>query len=101
MKIKDLGNGNYQTYPITDDMIEVDDIDEWVRTHRPQSFFDKERIAELKDMLKSTDYIVVKIAEADTEEERTQLRQEYADVIRQRKEWRREINELEEELPNQ
>ena len=95
MKIKDLGNGNYQTYPVTDDMIEVDDIDEWVREHRPKSYLDGIRIAELKDLLVSTDYIVVKIAEAETSEEQAELRQRYSDVIEQRKQWRSEINELE------
>jgi malonyl CoA-acyl carrier protein transacylase len=76
-------------------MIEVDDIDEWVREHRPKSYLDAMRIAELKDLLASTDYIVVKIAEAETNEEQAELRQRYADVIAQRKQWREQINELE------
>lgn len=52
----------------------------------------------LKGKLATTDYVVVKMMEADTEEERIQLRQEYADIINQRKEWRAQINQLEEEL---
>ena len=55
------------------------------------------RIASLKYNLASTDWIISKMMEADTEEERIQLRQEYADVINQRKQWRIEINESESE----
>lgn len=47
------------------------------------------RIAELKALLASTDYAVIKIAEGAATPE------EYADVIAQRQAWRAEINELE------
>ena len=47
------------------------------------------RIAELKALLASTDYTVIKIAEGAATPE------EYADVIAQRQAWRAEINELE------
>lgn len=46
------------------------------------------RIAELKALLASTDYTVIKIAEGAATPE------EYADVITQRQAWRAEINEL-------
>ena len=48
-----------------------------------------ERIAQLKGFLRDSDYAVIKIAEGAAAEA------EYADLIARRKEWRREINELE------
>lgn len=51
-------------------------------------------IYELKQKLALTDYIITKIAEAETDEERQAIRTEYADVITQRKVWRAVINEL-------
>lgn len=48
------------------------------------------RISELKQLLRDTDYVVIKIAEGAATTD------EYADVIESRKEWRKEINELEE-----
>ncbi|MEE6207850.1 MAG: hypothetical protein VZR95_07350, partial [Alphaproteobacteria bacterium] len=48
-----------------------------------------ERIAELKQLLSDTDYVVIKIAEGSATKE------DYADVIEQRKAWRNEIRELE------
>ncbi len=92
MKIKDLGNGNYQTFPITDDMIEVSDIDAWVREHRPQSFYDIERIGELKRLLADSDYKAIKYSEGELTEE------EYAPTKEQRRAWREEINTLEARL---
>lgn len=47
------------------------------------------RIAELKRKLEDTDYAVIKIAEGAATQE------EYAEVIEQREEWRKEINKLE------
>lgn len=49
------------------------------------------RINELKQLLADTDYVVIKIAEGSATKE------EYADVIEQRKAWREEIRELENE----
>jgi hypothetical protein len=57
-----------------------------------------QRIAELKKYLSETDYIVAKIAEAETEEEKTELREEYAPKLVLRKKWRSDINELERYL---
>ena len=48
------------------------------------------RIAELKQMLSDTDYILIKLAEDAAS------REEYAEELAQRAEWRKEINELEE-----
>lgn len=49
------------------------------------------RINELKRFLADTDYAVIKIAEGSATFE------EYAEVIAQRRSWREEINELENE----
>lgn len=56
------------------------------------------RIAELKKYLSDTDYIVTKIAECDTEEEKAELKAEYQAKLVLRKQWRRDINELQEYL---
>lgn len=47
------------------------------------------RIAELKQNLANTDYIIIKLAEDCAS------REEYADQLAQRAAWRKEINELE------
>lgn len=47
------------------------------------------RIAELKQMLRDTDYVTIKIAEG------VSTKEEYADILEQRSAWRAEINELE------
>ena len=56
------------------------------------------KILKLKSNLDSTDYIVLKIAEAETDEEKQSLRELYAEELKQRKLWRDEINELEKQL---
>ena len=50
-----------------------------------------EQIAQLKQNLLDTDYVVIKIAEGAAD------KSEYANVIKQRQEWRDKINELEVE----
>lgn len=50
-----------------------------------------ERIAELKQLLADTDYVIIKIAEGSATKE------DYADVIEQRQAWREEIRELSNE----
>ena len=49
----------------------------------------RERVAQLKRLLRDSDYAVIKIAEGAAAEA------EYAELIARRQEWRREINELE------
>ena len=53
-------------------------------------------IAQLKSQLNATDYIVVKIAEMP--EQADAIREEYAEVLANRKLWRARINELESQL---
>lgn len=53
-----------------------------------------QQVVELKAKLADTDYVVIKIAEA-TGEDADALREKYAQVIADRKEWRKQINELE------
>lgn len=55
----------------------------------PDSVKAEERIAELKQQLLDTDYVVIKIAEGSATAE------EYADIIAARRRWRTEINTLE------
>lgn len=50
----------------------------------------QQRIEELKGLLAETDYVVIKIMEGEATEE------EYAEVLANRKLWRKEINELQQ-----
>ena len=50
----------------------------------------QQRIEELKGLLTETDYVVIKIMEGESTEE------EYAEVLANRKFWRKEINELQQ-----
>lgn len=52
----------------------------------------EDKIDALKGKLRDTDYVVLKIAEGAASAE------EYADVIEQRQEWRKEINNLESQI---
>ena len=61
-------------------------------------------ILDLQFQLAATDYIVLKIAEAETEEEKQALRVKYAEQLNNRKWWRAQINSLEiqqKQLTNQ
>lgn len=53
-----------------------------------------QRIQELKAKLFATDYIACKITEALDYSEQADLKEKYADVIMQRREWRAELNDL-------
>ena len=61
-----------------------------------QSFL--KQIYDLKLLLKDTDFIVLKISEAETEEEKQALRLRYVNELAERKKWRKRINELEANL---
>ena len=52
------------------------------------------RISELQAKLAETDYISCKITEALDYSEQADLKEKYADVIMQRREWRAELNDL-------
>jgi hypothetical protein len=82
-------DGETKTRPI---LIENDPTEENTRNLAVQ------RIAELKKYLSDTDYIVTKIAEAETEEEKAELKTEYQAKLVLRKRWRKDINELQEYL---
>lgn len=58
----------------------------------------RNEIIQLKNSLRNTDYVVIKIAEATTSEAQAALRTEYAEVIAQRVAQRARINELEATL---
>ena len=55
----------------------------------------REQLINVQKFLRDTDYVVIKIAEAETEEEKAALRIEYAEVLSQRRGARAIINELE------
>lgn len=54
----------------------------------------EKKITELKQQLENTDYKAIKFAEGEISEE------EYEPIKQQRKAWRLEINELQNQLPN-
>lgn len=110
MRIKILDEYSYQTFPVVEDMIEINDsnIDKIgngykfelstktiVEDATYQKAKSKEiklnRIAELKSKLAQTDYKAIKYAEGHLTEE------EYASLKLQRQLWRDEINKLENE----
>lgn len=62
---------------------------------KPESLIIKEKVEEARAFLTSTDWCIVKIAEAETVEEQAELREKYADTIKKRKEARELINEYE------
>ena len=83
---------NNQQYQINDDeeYIFVEPIPE--PTKEEQAQFE---IAELKRYLADTDYIANKLIEAIDDAELSDLKEKYADILRQRREARARINELE------
>jgi malonyl CoA-acyl carrier protein transacylase len=58
----------------------------------------RNQINNLLIQLAATDYIVLKITEAETEEEKQALREKYAKQLNNRKFWREQINSLENQL---
>lgn len=111
MKIKILNEYSYQTFPITNDMIEINDsnIDKIGNGYKfdlstnsivEDTTFQEQkikqekldRISKLKSLLNQTDYQAIKYAEGHITEE------EYASIKAQRQEWRNEINSLEQQL---
>lgn len=110
MKIKILNEYSYQTFPIVEDMIEINDsniekigngykFDLTTKTIVEDTTYQEaknketklNRIAELKYKLIETDYQAIKYAEGQLSEE------EYASLKLQRQLWRDEINKLENE----
>ena len=125
MKILILDKFSYQAYPITDNLIEVDeqDLEQLGKT----KCFDIEnncvvdydnsaeklkeetelKIIKLTNNLASTDYIANKLAEANAEyivtEDKTkliELRNKYSKELADRETWRKEIDSLQEKLKN-
>lgn len=56
------------------------------------------KINDLLAQLVATDYIALKIAEAETEEEKQTLCKKYVEQLNNRKFWREQINSLENQL---
>lgn len=65
---------------------------------KPQELINKQRITELKQFLADTDYIILKINESLDESEKQDLIEKYADIIKQRRDARIEINNLEKDI---
>lgn len=65
---------------------------------RIQSKDDEEKLYILQTNLEKTDYIANKLIEAETEEERQQLRLQYATQLANRKQWRKEVSDLQDKL---
>lgn len=123
MKIKILSKFSYQSHPITDDMIEVDEdvlkeigktkcfengkIVDYDNSAEKTKEETELRIIKLTNQLSKTDYIANKLAEANAEyivtEDKTkliELRTKYAKELSDRETWRKEIDSLQERLKN-
>ena len=90
MKINVIENGK----AITRDMTPEEEA-EYIKANEPTK---EQQIAELKKKLDNTDYIVLKIAEAQADgdtETVAGLKMSYATELANRKLWREQINELE------
>ena len=71
---------------------------------KPQELINQEEIAECQKYLADTDYIVVKISEAmisGNQQLIDELKNKYADVLTNRDNKRKQINEFEEEIKNE
>lgn len=68
---------------------------------KPQELINQEKIAEYQKYLTDTDYVVIKISEAminGNQQQIDELKSKYADVITNRDNKRKQINELEKEI---
>ena len=103
IKVKILGQFSYQTFPITEDMIDIDE-DILNQIGKTKQFKNGQvvdyisnastilQINQLKQKLVDTGYRAIKFAEGELTAE------EYNETKQQRKKWREEINLLEEKL---
>ena len=110
MRIKILNEYSYQTFPIVEDMIEINDsninkigngykFDLSTNTIVEDSTYQEnkikqeklDKISKLKSLLSHTDYKAIKYAEGLISE------QDYAVIKLQRQTWRDEINKLDNE----
>lgn len=104
MKIKFFDKIHYQTFPITEDMIDLDitekdleqiGITKCFENNKIVDFFNPtKRINELKKLLCETDYKAIKFAEGELSAE------DYLPIKQKRRAYRAEINSLEEKLKN-
>lgn len=79
---------NITKFALSEDDYEI--IKEWIEP--PISSILNNQITTLKKQLTDTDYVVIKIAEG------VAVKEDYAEVLVQRQQWRAEINRLEAEL---
>ena len=107
MKIKILNEYSYQSFPLVEGMVEVNEeelkliglgkkfdnntiVEDTTYQERKSKEENQTRISELKSKLAQTDYKAIKYAEGLITEE------EYAPIKAQRQLWRDEINQLEQ-----
>ena len=76
-------------YIYKDGKIAVDTEEE---KRKAKDFELRREINDMQSMLSATDYVVIKIAEG------VATKEDYADVLKDRAEWRKRINEIEGEL---
>ena len=111
MKVKILDIYSYQSFPIVEGMVEVNEedlkliglgkkfdlinntiVEDTSYQERKEQEENQTRISELKSLLSQTDYQAIKYAEGQLSEE------EYASIKTQRQSWRDEINLLESKI---
>ena len=82
--------------PYQPEVLEHDEYED-ILVFKPftEKVFAEKKVAELKGKLVDTDWVVIKINEMETEEEKQVLRKKYEAIIADRKAWRDEINNLE------
>ena len=92
-KFKNSENSVFESDEVVDD----GPFEDWDEISKKE-YDAHSQIFVLKKEIARTDYIACKLAEAETEQQRTALRQEYATQLARRAEIRAQINELEESL---
>lgn len=114
MKIN-LINDNWQTSePLLDEFPIVEVTDEQykqlcdgllefkngklVNSSSKQIIENEQELETILNNLSATDYIANKLIEVETEQEREEIRQEYAQTLAQRKQWRTRASELKDLL---
>ena len=69
-----------------------------VNSSRKQTIENEQELETMLNNLSATDYIANKLIEAETEQEREQIRQQYAETLAQRQIWRNRASELKDML---
>lgn len=94
---KTLGAPFGMKWHIDNDVLVLVDDQEMKNSEEYKQMMKENQLAELKQYLADTDYVITKLNEAklEDEEEFNSLKLQYANVLEKRKETRAKINELE------